>query len=406
MERQSGPSGPSRPSGLPGTTIEPAVDNQDKATKYLYELTVKLLEVGGSDIFITAGSPPAIKINQEVRRVGNQKMTPQQTAMLVRSIMKDRQSRDFDQYHEANFSLNFPDVARFRVSAFTQRGSAGMVLRLIRQHIPTFEELALPLSLKEIAMAKRGLIIFVGGTGCGKTTSMAAMLDYRNTHCREHIVTIEDPIEFFHRHKQSLVDQREVGTDTDSYEAALKNTLRQAPNVIMIGEIRDRETMQHAINFAETGHLCLTTLHANNTDQAFDRIINFFPEEKRAQILMDLSFNMKAFISQRLLPREDQPSLIPAVEVLLNTPLMAELIFQGRVKELKPVMSRSSEQGIVTFDQALFNLYEARRISYETAIRHADSANNLRLRIKLESRRPQPKAAGEGALQIEEDRRR
>jgi twitching motility protein PilU len=281
-----------------------------------------------------------------------------------------------------------------------------MVLRLIQQQIPTIGELNLPPILKDIAMAQRGLVIFLGGTGCGKTTSLAAMLDYRNEQRPEHIITVEDPIEFFHRHKQCLVDQREVGTDTDSYETALRNTLRQAPNVIMIGEIRDRETMQHAINFAETGHLCLTTLHANNTDQAFDRIVNFFPEEKRAQILMDLSFNMKAFISQRLLPREDQIGLIPAVEVLLNTPLMAELIFQGRVKELKPVMTRSSEQGIVTFDQALFNLYEARRISYETAIRHADSVNNLRLRIKLESQRPQPKAASDGPLQIEEDRRR
>jgi twitching motility protein PilU len=281
-----------------------------------------------------------------------------------------------------------------------------MVLRLIQQQIPTIDQLNLPPILKDIAMAQRGLVIFLGGTGCGKTTSLAAMLDYRNEQRPEHIITVEDPIEFFHRHKQCLVDQREVGTDTDSYETALRNTLRQAPNVIMIGEIRDRETMQHAINFAETGHLCLTTLHANNTDQAFDRIINFFPEEKRAQILMDLSFNMKAFISQRLLPREDQIGLIPAVEVLLNTPLMAELIFQGRVKELKPIMTRSSEQGIVTFDQALFNLYEARRISYETAIRHSDSANNLRLRIKLESQRPQPKAASDGPLQIEEDRRR
>ena len=249
-------------------------------------------------------------------------------------------------------------------------------------------------------------MIFLGGTGCGKTTSMAAMVDYRNGQCQEHIITIEDPIEFFHRHKQCLVDQREVGTDTESYEVALKNTLRQAPNVILIGEVRDRETMQAAINFAETGHLCLTTLHANNTDQAFDRIINFFPEEKRAQVLMDLSFNVKAFISQRLLPREDQPGLVPAVEILLNTPLMAELIFQGRVKELKSVMARSSEQGIVTFDDALFDLYESSRISYETAIRHADSANNLRLRIKLESRWPPPRAAGEGHLQIQEDRKR
>ena len=381
------------------------VNDHERATQYLYELTIRLLELEGSDIFITAGSPPALKVNQVIHRVGERRLTPQQTALLVRSIMHDRQAREFDQHHEVNFSMNFPNVARFRVSAFTQRGSAGMVLRLIQQQIPTLSELNLPPILQDIAMTPRGLVIFLGGTGCGKTTSLAAMLDYRNEQCQEHIITVEDPIEFFHRHKQCLVDQREIGTDTDSYETALKNTLRQAPNVIMIGEIRDRETMQYAINFAETGHLCLTTLHANNTDQAFDRIVNFFPEEKRAQVLMDLSFNMKAFISQRLLPRIDQAGLIPAVEVLLNTPLMAELIFQGRVKELKPVMVRSSEQGIITFDQALFDLYEAGRISYETAIRHADSANNLRLRIKLESRHPQPKAI-EGPLQIEEDRRR
>ncbi|HRD67079.1 MAG TPA: PilT/PilU family type 4a pilus ATPase [Candidatus Competibacter sp.] len=382
--------------------LERIVNDQDKATQYLYELALKLLEVNGSDIFITAGSAAAFKINQEIRRVGGQNLTPQQTTLLVRSIMSDRQAREFDQHREINFSLNFPDVARFRVSAFTQRGSAGMVLRLIQQRIPTIEELSLPPILRDIALTKRGLVIFLGGTGCGKTTSMAAMLDYRNSQCREHIVTIEDPIEFFHRHKQSLVDQREVGVDTDSYETALKNTLRQAPNVILIGEVRDRETMQSVINFAETGHLCLTTLHANNTDQAFDRIINFFPEERRAQLLMDLSFNMKAFVSQRLLPREDRSGLIPAVEILLNTPLMADLIFQGRVKEIKSIMARSSEQGIVTFDAALFDLYEAGKIGYETAIRHADSANNLRLRIKLESKRPPPRAAGEGQFQIDD----
>lgn len=383
-------------------TSQPVVADYDKATQYLYELTLKLLELEGSDIFITAGSPPALKVNQQIHRVSGQKLAPQQTALLVRSIMNDRQARDFDQHREINFSLNFPNVARFRVSAFTQRGSAGMVLRLIQQRIPTIDELSLPSILKEIAMVQRGLVIFLGGTGCGKTTSMAAMVDHRNSERAEHIVTIEDPIEYFHRHKQSLVDQREIGVDTESYEVALKNTLRQAPNVILIGECRDRGTMEAAINFAETGHLCLTTLHANNTDQAFDRIINFFPEEKRAQVLMDLSFNMKAFISQRLLPRDDQPGLIPAVEVLLNTPLMAELIFQGRVKEIKPVMARSSEQGIITFDDALFKLYEAGRISYETAIRHADSANNLRLRIKLEGQRQPPRMAGEGQLRIED----
>ena len=364
--------------------------DSEKATQYLYELTLKLLEVKGSDIFITAGSPPALKINQDLRRVTGQNLTPQQAGFLVRSIMNDRQVREFDQHHEVNFSLNFPDVARFRVSAFTQRGSAGMVLRLIQQRIPTLDELNLPPILQDIAMAKRGLVIFLGGTGCGKTTSMAAMVDHRNAHSREHIITIEDPIEFFHRHKQSLVDQREIGVDTESYETALKNTLRQAPNVILIGEVRDKETMQAVINFAETGHLCLTTLHANNADQAFDRIVNFFSDEKRQQVLMDLSFNVKAFISQRLLPREDQLGLVPAMEILLNTPLMAELIFQGRIKEIKSVMTRSSEHGIITFDMALFDLYESGKISYETAVRHADSANNLRLKIKLESKRPAP----------------
>ena len=379
------------------------VTDHDKATQYLYELTLKLLDLKGSDMFITAGSPPALKVDQDIRRIGEQKLTPQQTTLLVRSIMNDRQVREFDQHHDINFSLNFPDVARFRVSAFIQRGSPGMVLRLIQQRIPTIDELNLPPVLKDIALYQRGLVIFLGGTGCGKTSSLAAMLDHRNAIRREHIITVEDPIEFFHRHKRSLVEQREVGVDTESYEIALKNTLRQAPNVIMIGEIRDRETMQYAVNFAETGHLCLTTLHANNTDQAFDRIINFFPEEKRAQVLMDLSFNVRAFISQRLLPREGSPGLVPAVEILLNTPLMAELIFQGRVKEIKSVMARSSEQGIVTFDDALFNLYEAGRISYETAIRHADSANNLRLRIKLESQRPPPRSTGEGQFQIQKE---
>ncbi len=387
---------------------EQVVTDNDKATQYLYELALKLLELKGSDIFITAGSPAAFKINQEIRRVGGPSLSPQQVALLVRSIMNDRQAREFDQNREANFSLNFPDVARFRVSAFTQRGSSGMVLRLIQQQIPTLDELNLPPILHDIALAKRGLVIFLGGTGCGKTTSMAAMLDHRNSQCREHIITIEDPIEFFHRHKLSLVDQREVGVDTDSYDTALKNTLRQAPNVILIGEVRDRETMQSVINFAETGHLCLTTLHANTTDQAFDRIINFFPEERRTQILMDLSFNMKAFISQRLLPRVDQPGLIPAVETLLNTPLMAELIFQGRIKEIKTMMMRSSDQGIITFDMALFDLYEAGQIGYETAIRHADSANNLRLKIKLESKRPPPRAAGDSnsQLNVDPDQRR
>ncbi len=383
----------------------PVVTDQDKATRFIYELALKLIKLNGSDIFLTAGSPPALKVNQEIRRVGTQILMPQQTALLARSIMRDRQSREFDKNNEINFSLHLPNVARFRVSAFIQRGSTGLVMRLIQQQIPTIEELNLPPILHDIAMTARGLVIFLGGTGCGKTTSMAAMVNHRNHQSREHIITVEDPIEFFHRHQQCLVEQREVGIDTESYEIALKNTLRQAPNVILIGECRDRATMEAAITFAETGHLCITSLHANNTDQAFDRIINFFPDGKRTQILMDLSFNMKAFISQRLLPREDQPGLIPAVEVLLNTPLMAELIFQGRIKELKSIMTRSSEQGIITFDQALFALYETGRISYAMAIRQADSANNLRLRIKLEGKRISPQTTDIVLLEIEEEKK-
>ncbi len=383
----------------------PVVTDQDKATRFIYELALKLIKLNGSDIFLTAGSPPALKVNQEIRRVGTQILMPQQTALLARSIMRDRQSREFDKNNEINFSLHLPNVARFRVSAFIQRGSTGLVMRLIQQQIPTIEELNLPPILHDIAMTARGLVIFLGGTGCGKTTSMAAMVNHRNHQSREHIITVEDPIEFFHRHQQCLVEQREVGIDTESYEIALKNTLRQAPNVILIGECRDRATMEAAITFAETGHLCITSLHANNTDQAFDRIINFFPDGKRTQILMDLSFNMKAFISQRLLPREDQPGLIPAVEVLLNTPLMAELIFQGRIKELKSIMTRSSEQGIITFDQALIALYETVRISYAMAIRQADSANNLRLRIKLEGKRISPQTTDIVLLEIEEEKK-
>jgi twitching motility protein PilU len=371
--------------------------NEDKAMRYMFELAQLLLQKNGSDIFITAGSPPAIKVDGIIQRVGDTRLTPQQTETLVRCIMTDKQIVAFESSREANFSLNYPDVARFRVSAFKQRGSMGMVLRLIKSHIPTLEELNLPPLLKDIAMAKRGLVTFLGGTGCGKSTSLASMIDHRNSQGNEHIITIEDPIEFFHRHKQCLVNQREVGVDSESYEIALKNTLRQAPNVILIGEIRDRATMEYAISFAETGHLCLSTLHANNTDQAFDRIINFFSPERRQQVLMDLAFNMKAFISQRLIPRLDGSGLIPAVEILLNTPLMADLIFQGKITEIKPLMHRSSEQGIQTFDQALFDLYEAGRISYESALRYADSLNNLRLRIKLESQRPLPKElAGRG----------
>lgn len=361
-----------------------------KATSYLYDLVILLLEKNGSDIFITAGSPPAIKVEEQIYRVGSTKLTPIQAEVIVRSIMSDQYLSAFTSHQEVNFALNYPDIARFRVSAFHQRGSSGMVLRLIKSHVPTFGELKLPSLLKDIALLERGLVLFLGGTGCGKSTSLASIIDYRNGHRNDHIITIEEPIEFFHQHKKCLVNQREVGVDCESYDIALKNTLRQAPDVILIGEIRDATTMEYAIAFAETGHLCLSTLHANNSDQAFDRILNFFPHERRQQVLMDLSFNMKAFISQRLIPRADGNGLVPAVETLLNTPLVSELIFQGKFREIKPVMDRCTEQGLKTFDQALFELYEAGQISYASALRHADSINNLRLRIKLESKRSLP----------------
>lgn len=388
--------------------MEPQLDllmnDRDKAAQYIYDLAVKLLEMGGSDIFITAGSQAAFRVNQDIHRVGSQRLLPQQTEQLVRSIMTERQEHEFDRRHEINFSLNYPDVARFRVSAYTQRSSAGMVLRLIQQQIPTLEELKLPPVFQDIAMYRRGLVIFVGGTGCGKTTSLAAMLDHRNSNSQDHIVTVEDPIEFFHRHKQCLVDQREVGVDTESYEMALKNILRQAPNVILIGEVRDQETMQHALNFAEIGHLCLTTINAQTTEQAFGRIVNFFPEERRTQVLMDLSVNLRAMISQRLIHLPDRSTVIPVVEILLNTLQIADLIFQGRLKEIKAAMATSNDEGCITFDQVLFNLYEAGHISYETALRHADSPNNLRLRIRHETQRKEPIPEIEARLEMEEDR--
>ncbi len=380
------------------------MNDRDTAAQYIYDLAVKLLEVGGSEIFITAGSPAAFRVNRDIHRVGSQRLLPQQTEQLVRSVMTERQMHEFDRRHEINFSLNYPDVARFRVSAYTQRSSAGMVLRLMQQQIPTFEELNLPPVFQDIAMYRRGLVIFVGGTGCGKTTSLAAMLDHRNSNSQDHIVTVEDPIEFFHRHKQSLVDQREVGVDTESYEIALNNILRQAPNVILIGEVHDQMTMQHALNFAEIGHLCLTTINAQTTEQALGRIVNFFPEDRRTQVLMDLSVNLRAMISQRLLHVTETATVIPVVEILLNTLQIADLIFQGRLKEIKAAMATSNDEGCITQDQVLFNLYEVGRISYETALRHADSANNLRLRIRHETQRKEPIPEIEARLEMEEDR--
>ncbi len=353
----------------------------------MHDLLRTMVERGGSDLFITVGMPPAAKINGLVGPLTDQALTPAHTQVLVRSMMNDKQSSEFDRTHECQFAVGLEGVSRFRVSAFTQRGHVGMVLRTIQSKIPSFQEINMPPQLKEIAMTRRGLVIFVGATSSGKSTSLAAMIGYRNQNSADHIITIEDPIEFVHPHGKSLITQREVGIDTDSYEVALKNTLRQAPDVILIGEIRDRETMDYGVAFAETGHLCLSTLHANSTNQAMDRIINFFPEDRRPQLLMDLSLNLKAVVSQRLVRTQDGKGRVPAVEILINTPLMSDLILKGAVHEMKDLISRSREQGMQTFDQALFDLYEAGQINYQEAIRNADSMNDLRLRLKLDSKR-------------------
>jgi twitching motility protein PilU len=378
--------------------------DRDKAIRYMHDLLRMMVQKDGSDLFITAGAVPSMKVDGKMTPLSNQSLSPQHTQVLVRSIMNDRQMAEFDASQECNFAISLPGVSRFRVNAFTQRGSVGVVLRVIRSDIPEFADLDLPPILKDIAMTARGLVIFVGATGSGKSTSLAAMVGYRNENSRGHIITIEDPIEFIHNHKNCIVTQREIGVDTESYEVALKNTLRQAPDVILIGEIRDRETMDYAIAFAETGHLCLSTLHANSTNQALDRIINFFPEERRAQLLMDLSLNLKGIISQRLIAKADGEGRVPAVEVMLNTPLMSDLIFKGNVHEIKELMSKSRELGMQTFDQALFELFESGHITYEDALRNADSLNDLRLRIKLESKgaKKQDLMSGLDKLSMEE----
>jgi twitching motility protein PilU len=353
------------------------------AEKTVHDLLRLMLAKSASDLFITAGFPPAIKVDGKITPVSNQTLTPGHTSELARSMMNERQWRDFEAAHESNFAISPPDIGRFRVNVFVQQGRVGVVMRTINTTIPRLEDLNLPPILKDVAMIKRGLVIFVGGTGTGKSTSLAAMVGYRNENDAGHIITIEDPIEFVHEHRKSIVTQREVGIDTDNWFSALKNTLRQAPDVILIGEIRDRDTMEYAIAFAETGHLCLSTLHANSANQALDRIINFFPEEKRDQLLMDLSLNLRSFISQRLVPRKGAGGRIAAVEILLNSPLISDLIFKGQVHEIKEIMAKSRELGMQTFDQALFDLYEAGMISYEDALRNADSLNDLRLKIKL-----------------------
>jgi twitching motility protein PilU len=356
---------------------------RDQATKFMNDLLHLMLSKNGSDLFITADFPPAFKIDGKITPVSNQPLTATHTLELARSVMNDKQAATFEQTKECNFAINPAGLGRFRVSAFVQQGHVGMVLRTIATKIPKFEELGLPPILGDIAMTKRGLVIMVGATGSGKSTSLAAMVGFRNTNSYGHIITVEDPIEYVHPHGNCIVTQREIGVDTDGWEAALKNSLRQAPDVIQIGEIRDRETMEHAVDFAETGHLCLATLHANNTNQALDRVINFFPEERRQQLLMDLSLNLKAVISQRLIPLKGSKGRCAAVEVLINTPLISDLIFKGEVQEMKEVMKKSREHGMQTFDQSLFDLYDADRISYEDALRNADSVNELRLSIML-----------------------
>jgi twitching motility protein PilU len=360
---------------------------RDQASKFINDLLKLMVSRNGSDLFITGDFPPAIKVDGKVTKVSPQPLTGAHTLALARSIMNDKQAAEFERTKECNFAISPPGIGRFRVNSFVQQGKVGMVLRVIPQILPTIDGLGVPQVLKEVVMAKRGLVILVGATGSGKSTTLAAMIDWRNEQSYGHIITIEDPVEFVHPHKNCVVTQREVGLDTDSWEAALKNTLRQAPDVILMGEIRDRETMEHAIAFAETGHLCMATLHANSANQALDRVINFFPEERRAQLLMDLSLNLKGMISQRLVPKQDGKGRIAAVEIMLNTPLVSDLIFKGEVSEIKEIMKKSRNLGMQTFDQALFDLYENNAITYEDALRNADSVNDLRLQIKLNSQR-------------------
>ena len=359
---------------------------RDQAIKLVSQLLGLMKQKGGSDLFISSGFPPAMKIDGKLTPVMDKPLTAEAAAVIMRALMNDRQIKEFEANNECNFAISPPNIGRFRVNAFVQQGRVGGVMRTINTTIPSFEDLGLPPQLRDVVMAKRGLVLMVGATGSGKSTSLAAMLGYRNTNSHGHIITIEDPIEYVHPHVGCLVTQREVGVDTYSWENALKNTLRQAPDVILIGEIRTRETMEYAINFAETGHLVLSTLHANSANQALDRVINFFPEEKREQLLMDLSLNLRAIISQRLV-RSEAGGRAAAMEILINSPLISDLIFKGDVAMIKEVMGRSREQGMITFDQFLFDLFEAGTISYEEALRNADSQNELRLRVKLESTR-------------------
>jgi twitching motility protein PilU len=374
---------------------------RDEGLKFMHQLLGMMVQKKGSDLFITSGFPPAMKVDGKMTPVTTQPLTPQHTIELARAVMNDKQAADFEATKECNFAISPASIGRFRVNAFMQQGRVGMILRTINVTIPDFDDLKLPPVLKDVVMTKRGLVLFVGGTGSGKSTSMAAMIGYRNQNSHGHIITIEDPVEYVHEHRNCVITQREVGVDTDSWEAALKNTLRQAPDVILIGEIRDREVMEHAIAFAETGHLAMGTLHANNSNQALDRIINFFPEERRPQLLMDLSLNLKGIVSQRLIPLKEGKGRAAAIEVLLNSPLVSDLIFKGEVHGIKEIMKKSRELGMQTFDQALFDLYEEGRISYEDAMRFADSMNEVRLQIKLHGKETKDKDLGSGIQHLD-----
>ena len=366
-----------------------------RAQSLMHQLLGLMKEKGGSDLFITAGFAPAIKFSGKLTPVSKTILSPEESAALVHALMNESQLTEFQSTHECNFAVSPQDIGRFRVSAFMQQAKAGMVVRTITTEIPELDALNVPPQLKDIVMSKRGLIIMVGATGSGKSTTLAAMIGHRNANSHGHIITIEDPVEFVHPHMNCIITQREVGTDTADWHTALRNTLRQAPDVILIGEIRDRETMDHAMAFAETGHLCLATLHANNANQALDRIVNFFPEERRQQVLMDLSLNLRAMISQRLIPAKSEKGRCAAVEIMLNSPLISDLIFNGDVHQIKELMKKSRELGMQTFDQALFDLVDAEKISVEDALRNADSVNDLRLAIKLHGKNSQ--AADTGA---------
>jgi twitching motility protein PilU len=359
---------------------------REQAIKFMRDLLKLMVEKEGSDLFITVGFPPAIKVHGKISPVSKTELTPDNTKALAYAVMNDKQLKEYEATKECNFAVNPVGVGRFRANAFVQQGYCGLVMRTIETEVPNLDKLKLPEVLKDIVMTKRGLVIMVGGTGSGKSTSLAAMIDYRNTNTFGHIITIEDPIEYVHPHKSCIIMQREVGMDTDDWDIALKNTLRQAPDVILLGEVRDRETMEFGIAFAETGHLAMCTLHANSANQALDRIINFFPEERRQQLLMDLSLNLKAVIAQRLLKTRDGEGRAAAIEILLNSPLISDLILKGEVHEIKAIMSKSNELGMKTFDQALFDLFEDDRVTLEDALRNADSMNELRLRIKLEGK--------------------